>query len=116
VKFPVSQLTPGAKFRGTTIGEFGAGNRPLDMIRYQKNGQEFLLMSNTSRGIMKVPTSSFASAAAIVSPVETETGGVPYERVTSMTGVVQLDLLDQNRSIVIAGTPAALNLTAVALP
>jgi hypothetical protein len=116
VKFPVTQLTPGAKFRGTTIGEFGAGNRPIDMIRYQKNGQEFLLMSNTSRGVMKVPTSTFASAAAITSPVETETGGVPYERITSMTGVVQLDLLDANRSIVIAGTPAALNLSAVALP
>ncbi|OFW28137.1 MAG: hypothetical protein A3G76_16410 [Acidobacteria bacterium RIFCSPLOWO2_12_FULL_65_11] len=116
VKFPVSQLAPGAKFRGETIGEFGAGNRPLDMIRYQKGGKEFLLMSNTSRGIMKVPTDTFATAAPITSPVETETGGVPYEKVTSMTGVVQLDLLDATRSIVISGTPPALNLTSVALP
>jgi hypothetical protein len=86
------------------------------MIRYQKGGQDFLLMSNSSRGVMKVPTATFASAAPITTPVETETGGVPYDKVTSMTGVVQLDLLDANRSIVIAGTPAALNLTAVALP
>jgi len=116
VKFPVSELKPGTKYRGTTIGEFGAGNQPLDMIRYQKDGKEFLLMSNTSRGVMKVPTANFASAAAITSPVESETGGVPYDKVTSMTGVVQLDLLDATHSIVIAGTPAALNLTAVALP
>ena len=116
VKFPVSQLTPGEKFRGTTIGEFGAGNRPLDMIRYQKDGQEFLLIANTSRGIMKVPTGTFAAAPAITAPVESETGGVPYDRITSMTGVQQLDLLDATRSIVIAGTPEALNLRAVALP
>jgi hypothetical protein len=97
VRFQVSQLTPGAKFRGETIGEFGAGNQPLDMIRYQKGGQDFLLMSNSSRGVMKVPTAPFGSAAPITSPVETETGGVPYEKITTMTGVTQLDLLDANR-------------------
>ncbi|MGB7218648.1 MAG: hypothetical protein WBD07_07555 [Vicinamibacterales bacterium] len=116
VRFQVSQLSTGAKFRGETIGEFGAGNQPLDMIRYQKDGKDFLLMSNSSRGVMKVPTATFGSAAVITSPVETETGGVPYEKVTTMTGVTQLDLLDANRSIVISGTPAALNLSAVALP
>ena len=32
VKFPIADLKAGAKVRGTTIGEFGAGNRVLDMI------------------------------------------------------------------------------------
>ncbi len=35
-------------------------------------------------------------------PVTSETGGVPFEKVTSMTGVEQLDRLDDQRSIVIA--------------
>jgi hypothetical protein len=30
----VSSLTPGAKVRGTTIAELGAGNRPIDMVVY----------------------------------------------------------------------------------
>ena len=57
VKFPIADLKPGEKVRGTTIAEFGAGNRVLDMIVYSKGGQEFLLTANNSRGVMKIPTS-----------------------------------------------------------
>ena len=117
VKFPISDLKPGSKVRGTTIAEFGAGNRVLDMIVYRKGGQEFLLTANNSRGVMKIPTNTFANAKAITAPVDTETGGVPFEKVTSMTGIEQLDKLDEQNSIVIARTSAgALNLQVVPLP
>ena len=85
------------KVMGTTIAELGNRNRPLDMIVYKKDGQEFLLMSNTSRGVMKIPTDGFGAAAAITAPVKTETGGVGYETIASMKGIEQLDLLDANR-------------------
>jgi hypothetical protein len=117
VKFPISDLKPGQKVRGTTIAEFGAGNRVLDMIVYRKGGQEFLLTANNSRGVMKIPTNSFASAAAITTPVDTETGGVPFEKVTSMTGIEQLEKLDDQNSIVVARTGAgSVNLQVVPLP
>jgi hypothetical protein len=116
VKFPVSSLTPGAKFRGTTIAELGAGNRPIDMILYQKNGKEFLLMSNTSRGVMKIPTEGFATATPITAPVTAETAGVGYEKIASMTGIQQLDKLDATHSVVIAQAGTGLNLSAVDLP
>ena len=116
VKFPVSALSPGAKFRGTTIAELGAGNRPIDMILYQKGGKEFLLMSNTSRGVMKIPTDGFASASPITTPVTSETAGVAYETVRSMSGIQQLDKLDATHSLVIASTGAGLNLSAAELP
>jgi len=117
VKFPIADLKPGSKVRGTTIGEFGAGNRVLDMIVYKKAGQEFLLTTNNSRGVMKIPTRTFATAAPITTPVETETGGVPFEKVTTMTGVQQMDKLDEENAIVIA-RPAAgsLSLQVVPLP
>jgi hypothetical protein len=38
VRFPLDSLK-GAKVLGTTIAEFGAGNRPLDMILYKKDGR-----------------------------------------------------------------------------
>jgi hypothetical protein len=117
VKFPISDLKPGSKVRGTTIGEFGAGNRVLDMIVYRKGGQEFLLTANNSRGVMKIPTNPFASAAPITTPVQTETGGVPFEKITSMTGIEQLDKLDDANSIVIARTnTGGINLQVVPLP
>ena len=64
VKFPISNLKPGQKVRGVTIAEFGAGNRVLDMIVYRKGGQEFLLTTNNSRGVMKIPTNTFADGGA----------------------------------------------------
>ena len=117
VKFPIGDLKAGAKVRGTTIGEFGAGNRVLDMIVYNKGGQEFLLTANNSRGVMKIPTKSFANATPITTPVETETAGVPFEKVTSMTGIEQLDKLDDNTSIVIArNSSGGISLKTLPLP
>jgi hypothetical protein len=117
VKFALSSLKPGDKVRGTTIAELGAGNRPLDMILYKKGGREFLLMSNNSRGVMKIPTENFGSAAAITAPVSAETAGIGYETIASMKGVEQLDQLDAQNSIVIArGESGALNLQVVPLP
>src|SRR5262245_28422733 len=115
VKFPVDSLN-GSKVLGTTIAELGAGNRPLDMILYKKDGKEFLLMSNNSRGVMKIPTASFGTATPITAKVTTETSGIAYETIASMKGIEQMDLLDAQRSIVLARANGALNLSAVALP
>jgi hypothetical protein len=66
---------------------------------------------------MKIPTQTFANAAPITTPVETETGGVPFETIGSMTGIQQMDKLDEQNTIVIARTSAgALNLQVVPLP
>jgi hypothetical protein len=115
VKFSMESLK-GSKVVGTTIAELGQGNRPLDMILYKKDGKEFLLMSNNRRGVMKIPTADFGTAPGITAKVTTETGGIAYEKITSMTGVEQMDLLDAQRSIVLARSATGLNLSAVALP
>jgi hypothetical protein len=115
VKFPMDSLK-GSKVQGTTIAELGAGNRPLDMVLYKKDGKEYLLMSNNSRGVMKIPTAGFDTASPITAKVTTETGGIGYETIASMKGVEQMDLLDAQRSIVLTRTPSGLNLSAVALP
>jgi hypothetical protein len=116
VKFPVKSLAAGEKVRGTTIAELGAGNRPIDMILYKKDGAEFLLMANTSRGVMKIPTKSFGSQEPITAPVPTGTAGVGYETIASMKGIQQLDLLDQSRGIVLAKVETGINLSSVTLP
>ena len=117
VRFPVSSLSAGAKVRGTTIAELGAGNRPIDMVVYSKDGSEYLLMSNTSRGVMKIPTKDFGTQSAITEPVREGTAGIGYETIKSMTGVQQLDLLDATHSVVVAKSASgAVSLTAVALP
>jgi hypothetical protein len=118
VKFPVSDLKSGAKVRGTTIAELGNRNRPIDMVVYTKGGAEFLLMSNTSRGVMKIPTAGFASATPIVAPVPEGTAGVAFETIASLAGVTQLDRFDGSRMIVLArgDASAPFSLKVVPLP
>ena len=118
VKFPIGDLQPGSKVMGTTIAELGNRNRPLDMIVYSKGGKDYLLMSNTSRGVMKIPTETFGTQPAITENVgDGGRAGVTYEAIADMTGVEQLDLLDDQHAIVIARNDAGVaNLEAVMLP
>ncbi len=118
VKFPIDDLKSGSKVMGTTIAELGNRNRPLDMIVYQKDGQDFLLMSNTSRGVMKISTSGFDTQPGLTEPVSGGgTAGTTYETIAGLTGVEQLDLLDERHAIVIARSDSgAVSLEAVALP
>src|SRR5262249_40430527 len=62
VKVPVAQLKAGAHVKGTTIAELGNRNNPLDMVVYQKGGKDYLLLANSSRGVMKITTDGAATA------------------------------------------------------
>jgi hypothetical protein len=115
VKFPVAQLAPGSKIVGTTIAELGAGNRPIDMIVYTQQGKDYLLMSNTSRGVMKIPTANFATQEPITTRIG-GTAGVGYETISSLRGVQQLDKLDATTAVMVVKSATGLNLTTVALP
>jgi len=77
VKIPLYSLKPASKVTGTTIAELGDRNRPLDMVVYRKDGKEFILMNNSSRGVMKLPADKLDSFPAITD--QTEIKGVPYE-------------------------------------
>jgi hypothetical protein len=48
VKYPLADLQPGAKVKGTSVIELGNGNTPRDMFVYEKNGKQYILM-NTFR-------------------------------------------------------------------
>ena len=118
VQFPISDLKPGAKIKGKTIAELGNRNRPLDMIVYQKDGKDFLLLANSSRGIMKISTDSIEKAESISAPVpDGAKKGQPYETIESWKGVDQLDLLDAQHAVVVRRTDGgSLNLESLALP
>lgn len=116
VRFPISDLKPGSKVMGTTIAELGAGNQPIDMVLYNKAGHEYVLMANTRHGVLKISTDQFATASGLTTKIDT-TAGVPAEKITSVTNVVQLSLLDATHSVMLMKTTAgAFNLAAVDLP
>ena len=118
VKIPVSDLKAGEKVKGTTIAELGNYNRPLDMIVYTKDGKDYILMANSARGIMKVPTDGLAEAKAITDPVKGGgTAGVKYETIKDLKGVEQLAKLDKEHALILVKTSSGTyNLETIALP
>ena len=115
VKFPLSELKPGAKVMGTTIAELGNRNRPLDMIPYSKGGQNFILMNNSSRGVMKLKADKLETYSGIKE--QTDIRGVPYETIADLKGVDQLDKYNDSTAIVLMrGEGGSLDLRTVALP
>jgi hypothetical protein len=118
VQFPLSQLTPGAKIKGKTVAELGNRNRPIDMIVYQKGGKDYLLLANSSRGIMKISTDTIENTENIQAPVK-DGGkkGLPYETIESWKGIDQLDRLDAQHAVVLRrADDGGLNLEALPLP
>ena len=114
VKIPVSELKGGAKVKGTTIAELGAGNRPLDMIAYNKGGKPYILMANSAHGVLKLDAQHLDSYKSITAP--TDITGVPFEHVEAWQGVKHLQQYDNNNALVLSDNNGAMDLKTIALP
>ena len=119
VTIPIDDLD-GKKVRGKTVAELGNRNNPLDMIVYRKGEQDFLLLSNTARGVMKMKLSKqdLDSVDSIESRISGGgTAGLKYETMDQFQNVVQLDKLsDEHAIMLVASSGNALDLKTVALP
>jgi len=101
VTFSVDDLKDRQHVRGRTIGEFGAGNYPLDMVLYRKEGQEKLLIANSNLPLMIVdPKDVEAYEDTITARVPAYTYGVRFES-RSGTGIQQLDNLGDTHVLIL---------------
>jgi hypothetical protein len=117
VKVPVADLKPGAHVKGTTVAELGNRNRPLDMIVYQKNGKDYILMANNSRGVMKITTEGIDKANPITTHVKGgDKAGLTYDTIAELKGVEHLDKLDKDNALVLIRGAEGLSLDTVPLP
>ena len=115
VKFPVDELKPGAKVKGVTVAELGNGNRPLDMIAYEKGGKSWLLLTNNKRGMMKISTDGLDSAKGITE--RTAVAGQKYETIKELDGVLQMSQLSKENALVLKrDADGTLSLDTVPLP
>jgi hypothetical protein len=115
VKLPVAEMKPGAKLRGTTIAELGNRNRPLDIIAYEKEGKNYLLLANSARGVMKIATDTIEDQQGITEKVA-DKAGLGYETIAELQGVEHLDKLGTDRAVLLVRSDAGLNLQSIALP
>jgi len=114
VKIPMSDLKPGAQVKGVTIADLGSGNQPLDMVPYKKDGHEYILIANSSFGVVKLHADSLATDKPIDSPTVVDVAGAPYDKITTLTNVQHLAAIDEGHALVV--TRGAVNLQTIALP
>ena len=110
VKIPVSDLKPGAQVKGTTIADLGSGNQPLDMVPYKKDGHDYILIANSSFGVVKLHADSLATDQAIDSPTvvgASASAGAAYDKITALTNVQHLVRFDDGRVLVLTAEPGA---------
>jgi len=93
VTFDVSALKDGQHVRGRTIGEFGSGNYPLDMVVYRNKGRDKLLIANSELPFLIVdPQDVEGFEGELTGRPASYTAGVRFEP-RSGAGVQQLDNL-----------------------
>ena len=54
VHFSLSDLKSGTQLKGRTVAELGAHNRPLDIVSYVQDGEEYLLIANGNHPLTKI--------------------------------------------------------------
>jgi hypothetical protein len=118
VRIDVKSLKSDKPVRGTTVAELGNRNRPYDMIVYEQDGESFLLMANSARGVMKISTKDIGRKDGITKPVRGGgKAGQTYDTIEELKGVVQLDRLNDDHAIVLVKADVGgHNLQTVALP
>ena len=87
------------------------------MVVYEKGGARYVLIANTSRGVMKVSTAGLEDAAGLTEKVERGgRAGLEYETVDSLAGVTQLAKLDDAHAVILVESADGANLKTVELP
>jgi hypothetical protein len=71
------------------------------MIVYQQDGKDYLLLSNTARGVMKISTDDIERSEGITDRIN-GTAGQSYETIESLQGVEQMDRLNEGHILVMA--------------
>ena len=108
-------LEDGAHVKGRTVAEFGSGNYPLDMVLYQKDGQDRLLIANSNLPLMIVDPKEIEDyKGSITKEVEGYVEGVTY-MARSGSGVQQLSWVSDEYLVALQRLPGG-TMAMVSLP
>ena len=87
------------------------------MVVYHKDGKEYILMANDSRGVMKIPTEGIDKAAGIEAKVKGDKAGMKYETIEALKDVEHLCRFDKDHALlVIHAKGGNYNIETIALP
>ena len=110
VHFAVSDFNPGELAHGRTVAELGAHNRPLDLVSYEHEDGEFLLVANDRHPLIKIDCADIDRQGPLTvpddaldnSPADPVTPGVGVPRqILPQEGVRRLANLDDSNVIML---------------
>jgi hypothetical protein len=68
VHFSLSDFKPGEQVKGKTVAELGAHNRPLDLVSYERDGEEYLLVCNDRHPLFKIACKDIDQQGPLTQP------------------------------------------------
>jgi hypothetical protein len=100
--FTLADIKTKQQLRGTTLAELGGGNRPLDMITFEKDGKRRVLIANSDRTLMSMSAEDIEKATPMTKPVAAAyvSAGVPYLSIAEV-GITQLDNLNAKHVVIV---------------
>jgi hypothetical protein len=111
VHFPVDELRGGGLVRGRTVAELGPMNQPFSLVSYDRDGEEFLLVSNTRHPLLKIPAASVGSQAHLDVPKSDPSASLGVPRVElDHPGVTWMANLDRGNVVVVQETDGDVHL------
>jgi hypothetical protein len=111
VHFSVDELRGEGLVRGRTVAELGPMNQPFSLVSYDRDGEEFLLVSNTRHPMLKIPASSIDGQEHLDVPMSEDGAslGVPRENLDH-PGVTWMANLDRSNIVVVQEDDGDVNL------
>ncbi len=102
VQFSVDDLRGEGLVRGRTVAELGPMNQPFSIVSYDRDGEEFLLVSNTRHPLLKIPAAAIGDQVALSVPLSDPESslGVPREELDH-PGVTWMANLDRGSVVVV---------------
>jgi hypothetical protein len=82
--FPLDDLKDRQHVKGTTIGEMGDGNYPLDMVSFRLREKDYVLMVNSARGLLLIRADDLEGPLPPITRPITGTSGLPAEHLRNL--------------------------------
>lgn len=106
VSIPIDDIKANQHVKSKTLGEFGFGNIPLDIVHYKNKGKDYILMSSFSKALIRIDPLDIPTQEALTQPLKDGeyAVGIPHS-VLSRVGVTHMDNLNEKHVLVLQRMP-----------
>jgi hypothetical protein len=77
VHFSLSDIQSGTQVKGRTVAELGSGNTPISIVSYERDGDEYLLVSGTKHPLIRIASKDVDQQEPLTQPKQPR--GVPRD-------------------------------------